>query len=363
MACRALDQGVDERVVDRLLDQEPRAGGADLARVQEDRGQRVVEGDLEIGVGEDDVGVLSAELQRDLLHRRRRRGHDSSPGEEAARERHEVDPRVLGQQGPRLRAGAQHEVADSGGETRFREDPHQVDARVRSELAGLEDEGVASGQARRDLPARLEQRVVPRGDQAADADRLVDHPAPDVGVARVDRPPGVLGGGPAVVTEHRDDVRDVVLALDQTFAGVPGLRLGHQVRVALEQIGAAEEQVATLASRGVRPGSLVEGLVRRGDGGRGVVGTRLVDLGDDRPVSRANDRASPAGERAHPRSVDVEIWHPVVPPATHTPLRPAQLIAASATVALPDNGATLLARQGSTACRDPSVPLAVTRPG
>ena len=64
---------VDELVVDRLLDDQPGAGRADLAGVQEDRGQREVEGDLEVGVGEHDVGVLAAELERDLLHRRRRR--------------------------------------------------------------------------------------------------------------------------------------------------------------------------------------------------------------------------------------------------------------------------------------------------
>ena len=41
-------------------DDQPGAGRADLAGVQEDRGERVVEGDLEVGVGEDDVGVLAA---------------------------------------------------------------------------------------------------------------------------------------------------------------------------------------------------------------------------------------------------------------------------------------------------------------
>ena len=67
------DQLVDELVVDRLLDQQPGAGRADLAGVQEHRGQGEVEGRLEVGVGEDDVGVLAAELEGDLLHGRARR--------------------------------------------------------------------------------------------------------------------------------------------------------------------------------------------------------------------------------------------------------------------------------------------------
>ena len=75
----AADQLVDELVVDRLLDDQPRAGGADLAGVQEDRGEREVEGRLAVGVGEHDVGVLAAELEGDLLHGRRRRRHDPLP--------------------------------------------------------------------------------------------------------------------------------------------------------------------------------------------------------------------------------------------------------------------------------------------
>src|SRR5262245_58472804 len=67
---RPLDQPVDERVADALLDQQPGTGRADLAGVEEDGGEGVVERDLEVGVGEDDVGVLAAELERHLLHRR-----------------------------------------------------------------------------------------------------------------------------------------------------------------------------------------------------------------------------------------------------------------------------------------------------
>ena len=163
---------------------------------------------------------------------------------------------------------------------------------------------------------RLEQRVVPRRDQPADAERLVDDPADHVGVAGVDDPAGVLGGDPAVVAEHRDHVGDVVLALDQALAGVRGLGLGHGVHVTLEQVGGAEQEVAALAGGRRRPRSLVEGAVRRVDRGRGVLGPGLVDLTDDPAVGRADDRAAAARERAHPRSVDVEVWHPVVPFAT-----------------------------------------------
>ena len=302
----AVHDRVDELVVDRLLDDEPGAGRADLAGVQEHGGEREVERDLEIGVGEDDVGVLAAELQGDLLHGAGGGGHDPAAGLQAAGERHQVDARVGRQRGAGLGAGAEHEVADAGGESGLLEQLHQVDGGVRGELARLEHEGVAGGQAGRDLPGHLEERVVPRGDQAADADRLVDDPADDVGVAGVDDPAGLLRRDVAVVAEDGDDVGDVVLALDEALAGVERLHPRDRVGVALEEVGEAEQEVTALAAGGLRPGALVEGVVRGGDGLVGVLGAGLVHLGDEASVGRASDLAARSGARRPPRAAEVE---------------------------------------------------------
>ena len=124
---RPLDQPVDELVVDLVLDDEPGARRADLAGVQEDGGEGEVEGDVEVGVGEDQVGVLAAELERDLLHRGRGARHDPPAGLEAAGEGDQVDPRVgrraarrrsRPHPGPgwrRRRAGRPRRAASSGG--------------------------------------------------------------------------------------------------------------------------------------------------------------------------------------------------------------------------------------------------------
>ena len=48
--------------------EQARAGRADLAAAGEDADQRAVDGRLEVGVGEDDVGALAAQLEADLLH-------------------------------------------------------------------------------------------------------------------------------------------------------------------------------------------------------------------------------------------------------------------------------------------------------
>jgi len=53
--------------VDPLLEEEARAGGADLALVVEDAGQRPPHRRLQVRVGEDDVRRLPAQLERDAL--------------------------------------------------------------------------------------------------------------------------------------------------------------------------------------------------------------------------------------------------------------------------------------------------------
>ena len=169
----------------------------------------------------------------------------------------------------------------------------------------------------------LEQRVVPRRDQAADADRLVHDPADHVGVAGVDDPAGVLGGDPAVVAEDRDDVGDVVLALDQPLAGVERLQPGDGVGVALEQVGDAEQQVAALAGGRARPGPVVEGAraPRRSP--------RRCPRGRPRrprpPASRRPGSGS-RGARPRARSSTRRRRRDPAATATHSPQRPVSCV-------------------------------------
>ena len=152
-----------KRVVQRVLDDQPGAGRADLAGVQEDGREREVDGGLEVGVGEDDVGVLAAEFQRDLLHGRGGRGHDalrpvSRPPVKETRSTAGCSASGAPTSGPAPRT----RLATPAGS------PASSSARIsrieveRGELAGLEDEGVAGGERGGDLPRRLQQRVVPR---------------------------------------------------------------------------------------------------------------------------------------------------------------------------------------------------------
>ena len=228
----------------------------------------------------------------------------SPPVNETRSTRGSVDRRA-----PAVAPAPSTRLPTPGGQAGLLEQPHQVDGGVRGQLAGLEHEGAAGGQARRDLPGDLEQRVVPRRDQAADADRLVDDPADDVGVAGVDDPSGVLGCHPAVVAEDRDHVGDVVPALDEPLAGVEGLHPRDLVGVALEQVGHPQQEVTALAGRGSGPCAVVERAMGGPDRRLRVLLGRVVDLRDERAVCRAADLAPASGAGARPSAVQVEIRH------------------------------------------------------
>src|SRR5205823_6242720 len=60
---------VDDRLVDRLLDEQTRAGAADVALVEVDAVDDPLDRLVERGVVEDDVRCLAAELERELLSR------------------------------------------------------------------------------------------------------------------------------------------------------------------------------------------------------------------------------------------------------------------------------------------------------
>ncbi len=212
-------------------------------------GQGVVDGGLEVGVVEHDVGALAAHLERDLLEIDRRAAQDRPARLEPAGQRHEVDVGAVGQRLPDAFARPEHEIDDTGGNPGLLEQPGQVDRRQRRDLGRLHDRRVPRRKSRRDLPAELEERVVPRPDQPAHADRLVDDAAEGVWVASVDQPPRVLVGKIGVVAEDTRDIRHVPTALTHRLAGVDGLEPGQLLQVAIDQARDAIEQRRAFAGR------------------------------------------------------------------------------------------------------------------
>ena len=97
---RTVDEAVDERVVDVVVDEEARARFAHLALMEEGAEERAVDGDVEVRVGADDVRRLAAELERHLLDGRGRGGEDLAAGRGRPGERDLVHVGVLDQLDP-----------------------------------------------------------------------------------------------------------------------------------------------------------------------------------------------------------------------------------------------------------------------
>ena len=120
---RAAPDLLDEPVVDLVLDDRPAAGAADLAGVGEGRGQRVVDRGLEVGVGEDDVRALAAELEGDALDVDGRAGEEGTAGVDATGQRDQVDVRGVGERLADATTRAQDEVDDTARRAGFLQEP------------------------------------------------------------------------------------------------------------------------------------------------------------------------------------------------------------------------------------------------
>ena len=183
----AVSKQLHEPVEGRPLDEDARAGAAVLAGVVEDPVGGGGRGLLQVGVGEDDVGALAAELQGDRLHLLRAARHDplahlGAAGEDDLADVGVVDE-ALADDRPLARHDLEHALGDAGLERELAE----ADRGERRELGRLEDDGAAGRERGREAPAGDRHGEVPRHDDADDADRLLER---DVDAARA---PGSAG--------------------------------------------------------------------------------------------------------------------------------------------------------------------------
>ena len=116
----------DEAVVDRALHQQARARRAHLAAAGEDADQGAVDGGLEVGVLEDDVGALAAELEADLFHVPGAGPHDGLADLDAAGEGHHVDVGRRGEIVADLPARTGEHLKDALRQADLGEDPGEL---------------------------------------------------------------------------------------------------------------------------------------------------------------------------------------------------------------------------------------------
>ena len=272
------DQLLDELVVDRLLQQQPRAGDAGLARRREDAGDGAAHRIVQDAVVEHDVGRLAAELQRHLLEGLGGELVDARARCGAAGEGDLGDLWMRDQRLADHGAVARHHVDDARRQLgRLDHELHELEQRGRRELGRLDHHRAARRQRRRQLPADQHQRRVPRRDERAHADRLLE----DVGevVGPVGRHHGTLNlvGEPAVVIEPLGQVLGLRRHLRDQLAVVAHLDLRQVLGVLLDQAGDAAQHLAARRSASCRPRPLVEGAPGRLAGPVGVLGVALRD--------------------------------------------------------------------------------------
>ena len=152
-------------------------GRAHFALVEEHAEQRAFDRRLEVGVGEEDVRRLAAELERDLLQRVGGGAHDVLPTSALP-----VNA-ILSTSGcstiaaPAVRPSPVTMLTTPGGKPGCRRKLGQRERRQRRLLGRLQHRRAAGADRRRELPRRHQQRVVPRDDLAGDADRLAQREA------------------------------------------------------------------------------------------------------------------------------------------------------------------------------------------
>ena len=234
------------------LDQDPRARAAVLAGVAEDRHRRRRRGGPEVGVGEDDVRRLAAELERHPLDRRRGPGRDPAPDLGRAGEGDLGDVGVLDQPLPADAAGPGDDVEHALGQPGLERDPLELDRAQRRQLGRLEDDRVAGGERRRDLPGGDRQREVPGHDQADDAERLAEGHVDAAGDR--DRLPEQPLRPAGVVAEGFGDHLDLAAGVGDRLADVARLGQGQLFAVLGDVGGEAVEERRPVGRRDRAPG-------------------------------------------------------------------------------------------------------------
>src|ERR1700722_2481268 len=150
----------DYFVVAFALHENARAGAADLARIEEHAHHRGRHGLIQVGVREDDIRRFAAEFQRYLFQIAGGGLKDDLADFGRAGERDLIDVGMLGDRATGARAHAGDDIEDAIGNSGSADQRAEPERRQRSLLRGLQDDRVAAGQCRTELPCGHQQREV-----------------------------------------------------------------------------------------------------------------------------------------------------------------------------------------------------------
>ena len=275
-----LGDAADEFVVDLALDEQARAGAADLPGIGEHRHRGARHGGIEIGVGKHDVGRLAAKLQRHALEIAGRGPDNRLARDVRAGKGDLVD---VGMRGERRTGGlaiARHDVDDAGRHAGFHcklGQPQRSEGRL---FRRLEHHGAAGCDRRADLPDGGGQRAVPGNDRADDADGFLQRVGKDFAGQRVlDGLAMQRRGLACIIAQHAEHAQAIAAGTGDRCAHVEGVELRQLLEILLDEVGEPEQHALPLEWLHLAPRPL-EGAARGGDRAVDVLGVALGDDGE-----------------------------------------------------------------------------------
>jgi molybdopterin molybdotransferase len=244
-----LNELLNEIVVGRALDKNTRAAQADLSLVCEGRANTAGNRRVEIGVGENDVRIFAAELERNLFEKRSACLGNFFAGHRAAGKRDRVDLRMRRDRSADSRPRAMDDVENALWQTGFARDLAQHASRHWRELARFGDGGVADGNRRGDFPAQQIERKIPRRDQPGDAAWLAQRIIERDVIGDVRFRFGMQDRG-CEKSKIADCARDVERTRERDrLTGIDRLRACKLLEIALDQISYPQQKTRAFACR------------------------------------------------------------------------------------------------------------------
>ncbi|MNV06652.1 hypothetical protein D3C71_970380 [compost metagenome] len=160
--------------INRTLDHDPVGRTAILARGLEFGRHRDFHRQLQISIGANNERRVAAQFQCNLFHVLGRCLQHQLTDTGRAGETHRAHAVVLHQGLHGHLRFAQYHVEHAGRETRFLGELREGECRVRRFMGGLDHHGATGGQGGGGFAGDHRRREIPRGQQRADSDRLLD---------------------------------------------------------------------------------------------------------------------------------------------------------------------------------------------
>ncbi|MNF74186.1 hypothetical protein D3C84_562130 [compost metagenome] len=287
------------------MQDQARAGNTSLALVVEDCPGCAVDRGVQVGVGEDNVGALAAQLKLHAFEITLRGLNDAATGGGGTGKGDLAHIRVLGQALAGAVAVARHHVDHTGGETDFVHQLGDAQGRQRSDFRRFDHHGVAGCQGRAHFPAGEHQREVPRHNLPDHTDGLALYVIEESGLDRNHRAFDLVGDA-AEVTEAGGGTRHVERPrIANRVTGVQRFQLRQFFGVFFDLVRQPQQQAPALGAGQCCPGR--KRALGCGHRQIDILGFGGGDSGDQGAIAGRQNINRPRLYRRHEAAIDEQL--------------------------------------------------------